>query len=193
MSKHTPILLLDNFDSFTYNLFHLVRELGVEEVVVKRNNQITVDEASRFDKILLSPGPGIPSEAGVMPDLVRTLGATKSILGVCLGHQCIGEVYGAALENMSAPVHGRAVQTTVTASEEPLFRGLPPSFLTGRYHSWLVAKTDLPSVLTVTAEDLEGNIMAISHTTYDVRGIQFHPESVLTEHGKQLLSNWLVL
>jgi anthranilate synthase component 2 len=184
MSKHTPILLLDNFDSFTYNLFHLVRELGVEEVVVKRNNQITVDEASRFDKILLSPGPGIPSEAGVMPDLVRTLGATKSILGVCLG---------AALENMSAPVHGRAVQTTVTASEEPLFRGLPPSFLTGRYHSWLVAKTDLPSVLTVTAEDLEGNIMAISHTTYDVRGIQFHPESVLTEHGKQLLSNWLVL
>ncbi len=189
----TPVLLLDNYDSFTYNLFHLVQELQHDQITVVRNDQISIEEASKYRKILLSPGPGVPSEAGVMPELVRALAPTHSILGVCLGHQCIGEVFGAKLENMASPVHGRAVTTAVVKSDEPIFQGIPREFATGRYHSWLVSREALPPQEVVTAEDLKGNIMAISHTTYSVRGIQFHPESVLTQYGKEILANWLAL
>lgn len=185
------ILILDNYDSFTYNIVHLLRELGVVDLKVVRNDQLPVEKAADYDKILLSPGPGIPFEAGNMPELVKRYAASKSILGVCLGHQCIGEVFGAKLINMDHPAHGIATDISIVKPEEKIFRGLPATFKAGRYHSWLVAKDNLPECLEITAADAAGQLMALTHKEFDVRGIQFHPESVLTEHGRKILQNWL--
>lgn len=184
------ILVLDNYDSFVYNLVHYLREMG-HEPVVYRNDKITLEEVEAFDRILLSPGPGVPSEAGIMPELIKKFAPTKSILGVCLGHQAIGEAFGGTLENMSDVLHGIATHALVKKADERLFKGLPAQFKTGRYHSWTVVPETLPDSLEVTAIDENGRIMALAHKTYDVRGVQFHPESVLTEHGKQMLQNWL--
>jgi anthranilate synthase component II len=188
MSK---ILVLDNYDSFTYNLVHLVRHIGCEELEVVRNDKVNLDEVARFDKILLSPGPGIPSEAGLMPELVKRYAPTKSILGVCLGHQCIGEVFGATLVNLTEVVHGKGLEAEVVDPGEPLFKGLPRTIVVGRYHSWVVGREGFPACLTVTAVDRAGNIMGLSHRSYDVRGLQFHPESVLTDQGEAIMRNWL--
>ncbi|MDR1979991.1 MAG: aminodeoxychorismate/anthranilate synthase component II [Tannerellaceae bacterium] len=184
------ILLLDNYDSFTYNLLHILNELGMD-VEVHRNDRITLDEAGRFDKILLSPGPGIPEEAGILLPLVKRYAPTKSILGVCLGEQAIGEAFGAKLVNLANVHHGVCSDIRIVA-QDPLFEGLAPGFRAGRYHSWVVAKEGLPDCLEITAEDgEEGHIMALRHRQYNVRGIQFHPESILTPQGKRLIENWL--
>lgn len=187
MSK---ILLFDNYDSFTYNLLHILKELGAD-VEVHRNDKITLEEVDRFDKILLSPGPGIPEEAGILLPLIRRYAPTKSILGVCLGEQAIGEAFGATLINLTDVHHGVCSDIRVTANE-PLFAGLEPGFRAGRYHSWAVSRDNFPDCLEITAEDMEEKqIMALRHREYDVRGIQFHPESVLTPKGKTIIENWL--
>lgn len=187
MSK---ILLFDNYDSFTYNLLHILKELGAD-VEVHRNDKISLEEVDRFDKILLSPGPGIPEEAGILLPLIRRYAPTKSILGVCLGEQAIGEAFGATLINLTDVHHGVCSDIRVTAKER-LFAGLESGFRAGRYHSWAVSRDNFPDCLEVTAEDMEEKqIMALRHRTYDVRGIQFHPESVLTPKGKIIIENWL--
>lgn len=185
------ILVLDNYDSFVYNIIHIIRELGYgADITIKRNDKISLDEVGEYDKILLSPGPGIPSEAGILLDVVRKFGHEKDILGVCLGHQGIGEVYGASLTNLSEVYHGLSIPTRIV-EKDILFEGLPDKFLSGRYHSWAVDPTSDLSNIVVTAVDEFGNIMALRHKDYKVRGVQFHPESVLTEHGKRILENWL--
>lgn len=185
------ILLLDNYDSFTYNLLYILQELGAD-VEVYRNDKISLEEIDRFDKILLSPGPGIPKEAGILLPLIYRYAPTKSILGVCLGEQAIGEAFGAELINLPHVHHGVCSDICVTVNDEPLFKGLNPGFRAGRYHSWVVSRENFPDSLEITAEDMENHqIMAIRHRTYDVRGIQFHPESVLTPKGKKILENWL--
>jgi anthranilate synthase component 2 len=184
------ILILDNYDSFTYNLVHIVKKLGYQNVSVIRNDKMTVEEVAAFDKILLSPGPGIPSEAGILMDLLRTYNSTKSILGVCLGHQAIAESFGGELFNLSKVVHGKSVKTNLCAPDI-LFKDVPSSFLSGRYHSWAVKKENLPNDLIVSAEDENGVIMALKHAHYDVRGVQFHPESIMTEYGETMMRNWL--
>lgn len=192
MKTEKPILLLDNYDSFTYNLRHILRKLGAQ-VEVFRNDQITLDEVDRFDRIVLSPGPGIPSEAGILLPLIERYAPSKRILGVCLGEQAIGEAFGARLENLTEVFHGVSspIRTTLP---DPLFAGLDPSFTVGRYHSWVVARDSLPACLEVIAEDYEqGRVMALRHRCYHVHGIQFHPESVLTPNGEQILANWLAL
>lgn len=191
--KRNKILLLDNYDSFTYNLLHILRELGADTEVF-RNDKITVEEAGRFDKILLSPGPGIPSEAGILLPLIERYALEKSILGVCLGEQAIAEVFGARLENLSRVFHGVESQILITA-DDPLFEGLGNEITAGRYHSWVVSKEGFPSdVLEITAEDKEERmIMGIRHKRYDVRGIQFHPESLMTPSGSRIIENWLKL
>ncbi len=183
------ILLLDNYDSFTYNVAHLIRECGFAVEII-RNDKITVEEAGKYDKIVLSPGPGIPEEAGIMPELIKRYAAEKPILGVCLGHQAIGEAFGGRLQNLPRVVHGLATKVHIT-TPDTLFAGLPTEFAVGRYHSWVVDTEDFPSDLVVTAVDGEGQIMALRHRVYDVRGVQFHPESVLTEHGAAMMKNWL--
>ncbi|WP_374166207.1 aminodeoxychorismate/anthranilate synthase component II [Arcticibacter sp. MXS-1] len=185
------ILVIDNYDSFTFNLVHLLHECG-HDPVVWRNDKFDLKEVEQFDKIVLSPGPGIPSEAGLLLDVIKTYAPSKSILGVCLGVQAIAEVFGGSLYNLSYPVHGRATEMQVLDNEETLFRGLPQTFKIGRYHSWAVNRDDLPADLQVTAKDTEGVIMALRHLKYDVKGVQFHPESVLTDHGKAMISNWLL-
>ncbi|MFI3303522.1 MAG: aminodeoxychorismate/anthranilate synthase component II [Rikenellaceae bacterium] len=184
------ILLLDNYDSFTYNLLHEVKALGYTDIEVHRNDKISLEEVSRFDKIILSPGPGIPCEAGILLDVIRQYAPTKSILGVCLGHQAIGEAFGATLENLTDVYHG--VQTSVEViCDEVLFEGMDRTIEVGRYHSWVVSRENLPEVIEVTAMSAEGQIMALRHKNYDVRGIQFHPESVLTPEGRVILENYL--
>ncbi len=185
------ILLLDNYDSFTFNLAHLVREVSGCAPDVRRNDKIAFEEVESYDKILLSPGPGVPSEAGLMPQMIRHFAPRKSILGVCLGHQAIGESFGARLENMAQVSHGQELETFLTTPDEPLFNGLPPSFASGRYHSWLVSENAFPACLAITARDAEGRVMALRHREFDVRGLQFHPESVLTPHGADIMRNWL--
>jgi anthranilate synthase component II len=185
------ILMIDNYDSFTYNLVHMLEAIPGIEVVVRRNDQLTLGDAAAFEKIILSPGPGIPSEAGIMPELVRTYAPTKSIFGVCLGHQCIGEVFGGSLLNISAPIHGKATPITLTDRSEPLFKGLPERISVGRYHSWVVSQENFPKELAITAVDDDGAIMALRHNRYDVCGVQFHPESILTQDGKTMLENWI--
>ncbi|MGM9512614.1 anthranilate synthase component II [Larkinella sp. GY13] len=184
------VLVIDNYDSFTYNLVYILRELG-HTIDVYRNDKISLEDVEAYDKILLSPGPGIPSEAGIMQEIIRTYAPTKSILGICLGHQGISEAFGATLENMTDVYHGVAHRTFVENTSERLFNGLPTELLVGRYHSWTVIPESIPAELTVTAVDEEGRVMGVAHKTYDVRGVQFHPESVLTQHGKQMLENWL--
>ncbi|MFD2597402.1 anthranilate synthase component II [Sphingobacterium corticis] len=188
--RNNKILVIDNYDSFTYNLVHLLQELGREYEVV-RNDKFTLDDVEQYDNLLLSPGPGIPSEAGLLMDVIRRYGASKRILGICLGQQAIAEVYGGTLFNMKKPLHGVATGIEVVDSEERLFQNFPADSQIGRYHSWAVSPENLPDCLKVTAVDKDGIIMALSHKEYDVRGMQFHPESILTDNGRQLIANWL--
>ena len=185
------ILVIDNYDSFTYNLVHYITGITGTDPAVYRNDEIALEDVRNFDKILLSPGPGIPVEAGICLEVIRKFGTEKSILGICLGHQAIGEAYGGYLTNLKQVYHGMATPVTVLDFDEPLFRGLPQSITAGRYHSWVVTRESLPPCFTVTCEDENGTIMGISHKTHDVRGLQFHPESVLTEHGHEIIKNWL--
>ncbi len=186
------ILVVDNYDSFTYNLVHILRELGLgQDMEVHRNDKIPVDYAENFESLLFSPGPGLPEEAGVMPAMIEKFSANKKILGVCLGHQAIAEVFGARLFNLPVVFHGVATQVKLTDIEDPLFAGLPEMFRVCRYHSWAVEPQSVNSDLQVTALDEEGNIMAIKHAKYNVRGVQFHPESVMTEHGIKMIDNWI--
>lgn len=188
--KNKKILVIDNYDSFTYNLVHLLQELDQEYEVV-RNDKFDLGYMDNFEKILLSPGPGIPEEAGLLLDVIRTYAPSKSILGICLGQQAIAEVFGGTLFNMPKPLHGVATNIVITDETEKLFRDFPQDSKIGRYHSWAVEKSTLPDVLKITALDPDGVIMALSHTEYDVRGVQFHPESVLTDNGKKLIENWI--
>ena len=183
------IIIIDNYDSFTYNLVHLVRSLKVEVDVV-RNDKFKIEDLSCYDKILLSPGPGIPSEAGLLLDVIKAYAGKKPLLGVCLGHQAIAEVFGGTLRNLQNVYHGVATPCRVVA-DDILFKELPKEFEVGRYHSWVVDRATLPSCLEVTSESHDGEIMSLRHREYDVRGVQFHPESVLTPVGKQIISNWI--
>ncbi|HVZ57284.1 MAG TPA: aminodeoxychorismate/anthranilate synthase component II [Chitinophagaceae bacterium] len=185
------ILVFDNYDSFTYNLVHLVEKILQQPVDVARNDQISLEQVGAYDKILLSPGPGIPREAGLLLPLIRTYAATKSILGVCLGHQAIGEAFGGTLVNLSQVFHGVATPIRITRTDSPLLKGLGEVLDVGRYHSWVVSREGLPAELEITAEDESGMIMGLQHRIYDVQGVQFHPESVLTPRGEQLMRNWL--
>jgi anthranilate synthase component 2 len=186
------ILVLDNYDSFTYNLVHIIRELGFsDQMEVFRNDKISLDKVERYDKILLSPGPGIPSEAGIMLDLIKRFGSTKSILGICLGHQGIGEVYGARLYNMKEVLHGVGTAVKLKIKDDYLFKDVPGEFMVCRYHSLAVDADTVNGKLEITAVDDEGIVMGLSHKEHDVRGLQFHPESILTENGVQLIKNWL--
>lgn len=188
--KSIKILLFDNYDSFTYNLVHAIKSLGYENVDVYRNDKIELSQIDLYDKIILSPGPGLPSEAGIMMEVIKKYAGKKSILGVCLGHQAIAEVFGAKLENIPTVFHG--VQTAIKIMKEDyLFAGLPNEILAGRYHSWIVSKSDFPDELEVTAVDKAGNIMALKHKTLDLHGVQFHPESMLTPDGVQIIQNFL--
>ncbi len=183
------ILVIDNYDSFTYNLVHYLEDLNCE-VTVYRNDEFELDEIAHFDKILLSPGPGIPDEAGLLKPVIAKYGATKSIFGVCLGQQAIGEVYGGTLSNLDKVYHGVATKVKTVVDDEILFQGLEKEFEVGRYHSWVVDAT-LPADLEATSFDENGQVMSLRHKTFDVRGVQFHPESVLTPNGKKMLENWV--
>lgn len=197
MSK---ILVFDNYDSFTYNLVHLVEKITHQKVDVYRNDEIPLEKVAEYDKIILSPGPGLPSEAGLLLPLIKEYAATKSILGVCLGHQAIGEAFGGKLVNLSTVYHGVATPVKVMNSEwsmvnkrssKNLFKNLPTELEVGRYHSWIVSDENFPEELEITAVDENGYIMALQHKTYDIQGVQFHPESVLTPMGEKILENWL--
>lgn len=182
-------VIIDNYDSFTYNLVHLLKELDTE-VDVLRNDCFALQDLAAYDRIVLSPGPGIPREAGLMPEVIRTYAGQKPILGICLGHQAIGEAFGAKLCNLKNVFHG--VQTPIRLREkEGIFKELPEEILVGRYHSWVIEKNGLPESLAITATDEEGHIMAIRHKHLDINGLQFHPESILTPQGRQILRNWL--
>ncbi len=182
------VLVIDNYDSFTYNLVHYLEALDCK-VVVKRNDKLTLEEVDAFEKIVLSPGPGIPEEAGLLKAIIAAYAPTKSIFGVCLGQQAIGEVFGGRLINLDEVFHG--VATTIEiVKDDPIFKGLPNTLEVGRYHSWVV-DPDLPEVLIATSFDAKGQLMSLRHKEYDVSAVQFHPESVLTPHGKKILENWI--
>jgi anthranilate synthase component II len=195
------ILVFDNYDSFTYNLVHLVEKIWPHKVDVARNDKIALEQVKAYDKIILSPGPGIPQEAGLLLALIRAYAASKSILGVCLGHQAIAEAFGGSLVNLSTVFHGVATPVKLLANQRDptfkpnrassLFAGLPGEIEAGRYHSWVVSDTDLPADLEITARDPDNYIMGLQHKRYDVQGVQFHPESVLTPQGEQIMRNWL--
>lgn len=188
------ILVLDNYDSFTFNLVHIIRELGHgPRMDVYRNDKIELDAVEAYDKVLLSPGPGIPSEAGIMPELIRRYAPSKHLLGVCLGHQGIAECFGAQLHNMEEVLHGIATPTRLLGAEDPIFAGVPREFQVARYHSWTVVRQSMNGELNLLAEDPNGQVMALKHKTFSVYGLQFHPESVITEHGIQIMKNWLAL
>ena len=189
LKKMKKILVIDNYDSFTYNLVHYLEDLNCE-VTVYRNDEFDIDEIAVFDKILLSPGPGIPDEAGLLKAVIAKYAPTKSILGVCLGQQAIGEVFGGTLSNLDKVYHGVSSMVKTSVDDELLFEGLGNEFEVGRYHSWVV-DTNLPDVLEATSFDENGQVMSLRHKTFDVRGVQFHPESVLTPNGKKILENWL--
>lgn len=184
------ILVLDNYDSFTYNLVHIIRALG-HPVDIFRNDKIGMDEVKKYDKIMLSPGPGIPDEAGIMKDVIREFGPTKSILGICLGHQGIGEVFGATLFNIPKVLHGVTSTSEVTDRDEYLFTGVSDKFQATHYHSWAVRADTITDDLKVTAVNDEGLVMGLRHRKYDVKGLQFHPESIMTPEGPQMIKNWL--
>lgn len=184
------LLVLDNYDSFTYNLVHLIEKVSDIPFEVYRNDKISLEDVAAFDKILLSPGPGLPKDAGIMPQLISKYASSKSILGVCLGLQAIGEAFGAELKNLDKVYHGIATPIQLTAKDQ-IFENCPPEFSVGRYHSWVISNKGLPSCLQVTALDEQNNIMAAKHQQYDVRGVQFHPESILSEYGETILRNWL--
>ena len=184
------VLVIDNYDSFTYNLVHLINELGFE-ADVWRNDKFDLADVNKYDKILLSPGPGIPEEAGLLLEVIKAYAPSKSILGICLGQQAIAEAFGGSLLNLGRPMHGIATPITVLDKEELTFKDCPAIIEVGRYHSWVVNTVDLPECLIVTSTDKDGQIMSLRHQTLDVRGVQFHPESVLTPSGKQMMKNWL--
>lgn len=188
--RGASILVFDNYDSFTYNLVHAVKKLGYTDVEVHRNDQISLKEIDRFDKIILSPGPGVPSEAGILLDVIRAYAPTKSILGVCLGEQAIAEAFGGSLINLPEVFHGISSEINVI-DDDILFYDMLSTLIVGRYHSWAVDKTTLPDCLKITAIDKSGMIMALKHRKYNVHGVQFHPESVLTPQGELMLKNWL--
>ena len=183
------VLVIDNYDSFTYNLVHYLEDLNCDVTVV-RNDKLTLDDVKPFHKIVLSPGPGIPDEAGLLKAIIETYAPTKSILGVCLGQQAIGEVFGGSLINLEDVYHGVATNVTITVDDEILFKGLDKNIEVGRYHSWVV-NPNLPESLEATSVDAKGQIMSLRHKVYDVRGVQYHPESVLTPNGKAILKNWV--
>jgi anthranilate synthase component 2 len=185
----TNVLVIDNYDSFTYNLVHYLEDLNCNVTVI-RNDKLSLDDVEPFDKIVLSPGPGIPDEAGLLKPIIKRFAPTKSILGVCLGQQAIGEVFGGSLINLEEVYHGVSTKVTITVSDEPLFKGLEKEIEVGRYHSWVV-HPDLPEVLEATSFDENGQVMSLRHKVYDVKGVQYHPESVLTPHGKLILKNWI--
>jgi anthranilate synthase component 2 len=185
------IMVLDNYDSFTYNLVHMLKEISGGSVDVFRNNQVGLDVIGNYDKIVISPGPGVPDQAGITKEMIEHYAPSKSILGVCLGCQAIAEAFGGSLNNLANVFHGVATNINICEKEESLFKGIPTEFTAGRYHSWVVNESDLPSVLKVTAKDDDGMVMALAHTRFDVKGVQFHPESVLTTYGKQMISNWI--
>ncbi|MBX2963453.1 MAG: aminodeoxychorismate/anthranilate synthase component II [Cyclobacteriaceae bacterium] len=184
------VLILDNYDSFTYNLVHIIREAGYDYDVF-RNDKISLEAVDQYDKILLSPGPGIPDEAGIMKAVIRAYASAKSILGICLGHQGIAEVFGAVLYNIPVVLHGVTSEAIITDCDEILFHGLPRSFQVCHYHSWAVKSDTIPSELKITARNPEGMVMGLRHVTYDVKGLQFHPESIMTPEGPQMIRNWL--
>lgn len=184
------VLVLDNYDSFTYNLVHIIREAGLSPDVI-RNDKMSLEEVGQYDKIMLSPGPGIPDEAGIMKEVIRTYAPTKSILGICLGHQGIAEVFGAELFNIPKVLHGVTSKVTVTDTTELLFHHITEPFDATHYHSWAVKPETIPSDLIVTATNPEGLVMGLRHRTFSVRGLQFHPESVMTIQGPQMIRNWL--
>ncbi len=190
------ILIFDNYDSFTYNLVHVVEKIIHGKVDVFRNDKIALEKINDYDKIILSPGPGLPAESGLLLALIKEYASSKSILGVCLGHQAIGEVFGGTLVNLSTVYHGVATNIEIkqerTQSKNDVFNELPDEMEVGRYHSWIVSKENFPGVLEITAEDAKGYIMALRHKTYDVQGVQFHPESVLTPLGEKMMRNWLI-
>lgn len=186
------ILVLDNYDSFTYNLVHYLENLtGSQTIDVFRNDEISLADVARYDKIVLSPGPGIPEEAGILLDLIRTYAPTKSIFGVCLGHQAIAEAFGGSLINLDTVYHGVSTYINVVTPDDILFETLPGRFEVGRYHSWVVSREDLPECFKINSLDDNGLIMGITHKKFDVRGVQFHPESVLTPVGLKIVENWL--
>lgn len=186
------VLVIDNYDSFTYNLVHILMELGLgNEVEVRRNDKIAVEYAGGFENILLSPGPGLPKDAGIMPKVIDRYGPTKNILGVCLGHQGIAECYGAGLFNLPLVYHGVATKVIRTKVRDRMFEGIPNSFKVCRYHSWAVKPESMPGCLEVTVKEGENNVMAFKHKIHNVRGVQFHPESIMTEHGAKMIANWL--
>jgi len=183
------VLVIDNYDSFTYNLVHYLEDLNCDVTVV-RNDKLTLDDVEPFDKIVLSPGPGVPDEAGLLKPIIERFAPTKSILGVCLGQQAIGEVFGGSLINLEDVYHGVATKVNITVDDESLFNGLEKEIEVGRYHSWVVSP-DLPECLEATSFDENGQVMSLRHKVYDVKGVQYHPESVLTPMGKQILKNWI--
>ena len=186
------VLILDNYDSFTYNLMQLVKQNNkVVQVDVVRNNQIALSNINKYDKILLSPGPALPKDAGLMIEVIKTFAAIKSILGICLGHQAIAEVFGAELFNLPSPDHGLVKQTNVLKPNDYLFDRVPSNFNSCRYHSWAVNSKSLPTELELIADDNDGLIMGIAHKSYDIKGLQFHPESIASEYGQQIINNWL--
>jgi anthranilate synthase component II len=185
------ILVFDNYDSFTYNLVHLVEKITHGKVEVYRNDQIPLEDIKAYDKIILSPGPGIPVEAGLLLSLIKEYASSKSILGVCLGHQAIGEAFGGTLHNLSTVYHGVATNCRLENSTCKLFEGLPATIEVGRYHSWIIAEENFPEELEITARDDNNYIMGLQHKNFDVQGVQFHPESVLTPQGEEILRNWL--
>lgn len=189
INKPIRILVIDNYDSFVYNLVHYLEELDCE-VTVRRNDEISLEEIAGYDKILLSPGPGIPEEAGLLKAIVKEYASSKSILGVCLGQQAIGEVFGGRLINLESVYHGVATKITKSVTDEDLFSGLENEFEVGRYHSWVVER-NLPECLEATSHDENGQVMSLRHREFDVRGVQFHPESVLTPDGKRMIKNWI--
>lgn len=187
------VVIIDNYDSFTYNLVHLINEIIDGEVTVLRNDQFAIDELEVFDYIILSPGPGLPEEAGLLKEVIRKYGPTKKIFGVCLGLQAIGEVYGGQLKNLAKVFHGMKTTMIQTENADPIFEGIDQSFEAGRYHSWVIDKKSCPDNLLITAVDGEGEIMAARHKTYQIYGVQFHPESIMTPDGRSMLINFLNL
>lgn len=185
------IVVIDNYDSFTYNLVHAIKKITGLPVDVFRNDEIALSDLEKYDKIVLSPGPGIPEEAGLLLDIIKEFGPKKSMLGVCLGHQAIGEAFGGKLHNMKRVLHGIATPVELTENKSVLFDGLPNHFDVGRYHSWIVQKEELPECFEVTSYDNQGFIMSMKHKEFNVEGVQFHPESVLTPLGERILENWL--
>lgn len=185
------ILVLDNYDSFTYNLVHYIEANENIEVDVYRNDEISIEEVNNYDTIILSPGPGLPKDAGILKEVIQKYSSTKKILGVCLGMQAIGEVYGGTLKNLDRVYHGVATSLIVKDKTDLLYKDLPESFNVGRYHSWIIADDHFPEVLKVTATEENGQIMSLKHVNYNVYGVQFHPESILTDHGKKIIDNFL--